>query len=185
MALFRRAAPAPWPPGSPAAPPPWPPVPPGAGGPTWPPPQPGAVPDDSPQGLRTVLTALNRTINSSAGRLPIPSVVAARRVTDLVAEVLRTADLRPLDVYATLSIKGILTDYLPTTIRSFLAVDESLIDTPRPSGRTPAQSLAEQLEALESSASAVLSAVHQQDADALMTQGNFLSTKFSRSDLDL
>jgi hypothetical protein len=43
----------------------------------------------------------------------------------------------------------------------------------------------EQLEALETSALAVLEATQQQDVDALMTQGAFLRTKFSGSDLDL
>jgi hypothetical protein len=43
----------------------------------------------------------------------------------------------------------------------------------------------EQLDALETSALGVLQAAQQQDVDALMTQGNFLRTKFSRSDLDL
>ena len=170
MALFRR--------GPQPAPPPWPP--PRSG------PAPVTIPaDDSPQALRAELTSLNHLINSHAGRLPVASVVAARRVTDLVADVLRTADAHPLDVYAVLSIKGIVTDYLPTTVRRFLAVDESLVNVPTASGRTPTQSLAQQLTDLETSATAVLSAVREQDADALMTQGSFLSTKFSRSDLDL
>jgi hypothetical protein len=34
-------------------------------------------------------------------------------------------------------------------------------------------------------ASVLLTATHAQDADALMTQGSFLRTKFSGSDLDL
>ena len=42
-----------------------------------------------------------------------------------------------------------------------------------------------QLDALQSSASATLVATRNQDVDALMTQGSFLSTKFSGSDLDL
>ncbi len=56
---------------------------------------------------------------------------------------------------------------------------------PRPSGRTPVQSLAEQLEALLDAAADLLSATQAQDADALLSQGSFLRTKFSGSDLDL
>jgi predicted amidohydrolase len=128
---------------------------------------------------------VNRLVNQSAGRLPLRAVVSARRVTDVLAEIVDTSDVRPLDVYAVLSVRGTVTDYLPTTIRSYLAVDESLVDVPRASGRTPAESLLEQLEALEVSAELVLEAAQQQDVDALMTQGNFLRTKFSGSDLDL
>jgi hypothetical protein len=129
--------------------------------------------------------SVNRLINASAGRLPPRAVVAARRITDVLAEVVDTSDIRPLDVYATISVRGAVGDYLPTTLRSYLAVDEDLVDVPRPSGATPTQSLLEQLDALEGSAVAVLQATQAQDVDALMTQGSFLRTKFSGSDLDV
>ena len=142
-------------------------------------------PGDSPEALRAGITTVNRLVNSSAGRLPLKAVVMARRITDVLAEIVETSAVRQLDVYAVIAVRGAVSDYLPTTIRSFLAVDESLIDAPRASGRTPTQSLMDQLEALELSAVAVLSATQQQDVDALMTQGSFLRTKFSGSDLDL
>jgi len=88
-------------------------------------------------------------------------------------------------VYTLLPIKGILLDYLPTTLRTYLAVDVSLLEIPRGSGRTPVEALLAQLESLQQSAWATLVAARNQDADALMTQGNFLRTKFSGSDLDL
>jgi hypothetical protein len=146
---------------------------------------PASPESDSPAALRSALTTLNRFVNASAGRLPVEAVVAARRIGDVLDEVLDTAELRPLDVYAVLSVKGIITDYLPTTLRSYLAVDDSLVDVPRPTGRTPRQSLLEQLDTLESGAVTVLEATQAQDADTLMTQGNFLRTKYSGSDLDL
>jgi hypothetical protein len=143
------------------------------------------VPLGDIKALRAAITSVNRLVNSSAGRLPLAAVVAARRITDVLAEVVDTSEVRPLDVHAVISVRAAVTDYLPTTIRSYLAVDESLVDVPRASGRTPAQSLMEQLAALEDSALRVLQAAQLQDVDALMTQGNFLRTKFSGSDLDL
>ena len=142
-------------------------------------------PEDSPEALRSAIASVVRLINGSAGRLPLRAVVAARRVTDVLSEVVDTSEVRPLDVYAVISVRSTATDYLPTTLRTFLAVDEGLVDTPRPSGRTPVESLMEQLDALEDSATAVLQAAQEQDVDALMTQGTFLRTKFTRSDLDL
>lgn len=162
MAWFRRGETAPPPPAAPAA---------DAG--------------DSPEALRGAITAVNQLINAAAGRLPLPAVVAARRITDVLAEVVDTSDVRPLDVYATISVRGAVTDYLPTTLRTYLAVDRDLANVQRPSGFTPTESLLEQLDALESSAVAVLEAAQAQDVDALMTQGSFLRTKFSGSDLDL
>lgn len=148
---------------------------------------PGAEPDpdDSPDALREAIAGVVRLINASAGRLPLRAVVTGRRITDVLTEVVDTSDVRPLDVYAALSVGAAATDYLPTTLRTFLALDEDLVDVRGGSGRTPAESLQEQLDALEGSAIAVLEAAQQQDVDALMTQGSFLRTKFTGSDLDL
>ena len=140
---------------------------------------------DDPAALGRTLEELNRFINRSAGRLPLRAVVEARRVTDTLREIIDTSAVRPLDVYALVAVRGTLEDYLPTTLRSYLAVDATLLDTPRSSGATPTQSLLEQLEALRTSAEATLVAARNQDADALMIQGNFLRTKFTGSDLDL
>ena len=150
-------------------------------------PPPGAEPDagDTPDGLRRSLRDIVKLVNASAGQLPGEAVVSARRVTDALSDIIDTSDVRPLDVYAVISVRGTLTDYLPTTLRSYLAVDANMRDTPRPSGRSPKESLLEQIAALETSASQVLLAARNQDADALLTQGTFLRTKFSGSDLDL
>jgi hypothetical protein len=141
--------------------------------------------DDSPAGLGRTLAALIRFINQSSGQLPAAAVVNARGVTDALAEIIDIAALHPLDVYALLAVRGTLDDYLPTTLKSYLAVDENLRETVRPSGSTPTHSLLEQIAALQSAARSVLVAVRNQDADALLTQGTFLRTKFSGSDLDL
>jgi hypothetical protein len=147
---------------------------------------PAAAPDlDSPYELYRALFALNRFINQSSGRLPPEGVVNARRVTDTLREIVDTSEVRPLDVYAVVSVRASLEDYLPTTLRSYLAVDADLVDRAQASGRSPRQSLLEQLDSLQSSAQRVLVAARDQDVDALLTQGNFLRTKFSGSDLDL
>ena len=147
--------------------------------------QPAPPTEDSPAALRAHLAELIHYINAHAGRLPAETVVTARRVTDTLREIIDTSDLRPLDVYAVVSVKGILTDYLPTTLQRFVALDEAVQDLPRPSGRSPVQSLQEQLDSLWDASLRVLLAAQAQDADALLTQGNFLRTKFTRSDLDL
>jgi hypothetical protein len=148
-------------------------------------PVPQEDPGDTPEALRSAIADVVRLVNASAGRLPLAAVVAARRITDVLAEVVETAQVRPLDIQAVLSVRATATDYLPTTLRTYLAVDESLVDVPRASGRTPQESLLEQLDALEGAALAVQEAIQHQDVDGLLTQGNFLRTKFSRSDLEI
>lgn len=140
---------------------------------------------DSPEALRGALHVLERTVNAAAGRLPNQATVTARRVTDVIGEILDTAAVRPLDINVVISVQQTIEDYLPTTVRSYLALDSSVVGVARPSGRTPTESLLEQLDTLESSVRTVLTATRAQDADTLLSQGSFLATKFSRSDLDL
>lgn len=142
-------------------------------------------PEDTPATLQQAMFELIWFVNQNAGKLPGESVVAARGVTDAAREVIDTAEDRPLDIHAVLSIKGILTDYLPTTLRSYLNLDPSITDAPRANGRTPRELLLEQVNSLWEAADDVLSATRARDVDALTTQGNFLRTKFTRSDLDL
>ncbi|MEI4271839.1 hypothetical protein TEK04_08900 [Klenkia sp. LSe6-5] len=141
--------------------------------------------EDTPAALDADIARAVALVNASGGDLPVAAVVAARRVTDLLSEIVRTAELRPLDVYAAISVRATATDYLPTTVRTFASLDPELVDVPQASGLTPTRSLLEQLESLEGAAEQVLEATRRQDVDALMTQGSFLRTKFSGSDLDL
>jgi hypothetical protein len=141
--------------------------------------------DDSPDALRRALSQLVAFINQNAGKLPGESVVAARRVTDAVRDVIDTSDDGELDVYAIISVKGIVNDYLPTTLRTYLALDPQVVTVRRPTGRTPKESLLDQITSLWAGAADVLTAAQAKDADALVSQGNFLQTKFTGSDLDL
>ena len=142
-------------------------------------------PKDKPEALLAVGYDLVHDVNRNAGRLPPEGVVAARRVLDVVREVIETSAERELDVRAIVSIRGILDDYLPTTLHAYLAIDPAAVDVVRPSGRSPAQSFVEQLDVLWASAMDLLDATRAHDADALLSQGSFLRTKFSGSDLDL
>jgi len=140
---------------------------------------------DAPDKLRLRLWELVQFINRSAGQLPVEAVVLARQVTDRIREVIETAGDRPLDVYAVVQINGIVEDYLPTTLRAYLNLDPSVTEQVGRSGRTPRAALREQLESLDAAAGELYAAARANDVDALSTQGNFLRTKFTRSDLDL
>jgi hypothetical protein len=141
--------------------------------------------EDSPQQLLSQQWELVQFINRSAGKLPVEAVVIAREITDRIREVIDTATGDHLDVYAVVQIKGIVGDYLPTTLRTYLNLDPRLTDQVGPSGRTPRAALREQLDALAGAAGELATAAREHDVNALFTQGNFLQTKFSRSDLDL
>jgi len=140
---------------------------------------------DRPDALKAKIAYHERQLNRISGSLPASAVVHARQLTDTLAAIVAISDVRPLDVYTIVAVRSTLDDYLPTTIRSYLAVPEDQRDVPRLSGLTPTGSLHDQLDALLTASLNVLEAAQSQDADALLTQGAFLTTKFSRSDLDL
>lgn len=148
-------------------------------------PAPEPEPEDSPAVLTKTLAELVVFINAHAGRIPPESVVAARLVTDAVRDVIDTAENGALDIHAGLSAKAILNDYLPTTLRAYLALDPTTLDVPAAGGRTPNESLLDQLSSLLSGAEDVRAAARSRDVDALVSQGSFLRTKFTGSDLDL
>jgi hypothetical protein len=141
--------------------------------------------EDSPDELRLRLWQLVQFVNRSAGKLPVEAVVVSREIADTIREVIDTSAEGELDVYAVVSINGIAGDYLPTTLRTYLNLDPSLTERAGPSGRTPRAALREQVDALAVAADELLAATRSHDVDALFTQGNFLRTKFTRSDLDL
>jgi hypothetical protein len=140
---------------------------------------------DTPDKLRLRLWGQVQFINRSAGRLPVEAVVLARQVTDTVREVIETSTDKTLDVYAIVQVNGIVDDYLPTTLHAYLNLDPAVTEQLGPSGRSPRAALREQLEGLRTAAAELLQAARAHDVDLLFTQGNFLRTKFTRSDLDL
>ncbi|MEU2612113.1 hypothetical protein ABZ570_11095 [Micromonospora sp. NPDC007271] len=146
---------------------------------------PDAPPEDDPAALGEQLRGLVRFINESSGRLPGESVVTARRITDVLREIIDSAEVRALDVYAVISVKATVGDYLPATLTRFLAIDPSQLNVPSAAGPTPVESLQVQLDSLLDSVVDLLAATRAHDADALAAHGRFLHTKFSRSDLEI
>ncbi|GAA0804584.1 hypothetical protein [Spirilliplanes yamanashiensis] len=134
--------------------------------------------DDDVPALRSALAGLHRYVNRNAGRLPTAAVVRARWIVDTLGEILDTADTRSLDIQATLTVRGVARDYLPTSLRSYLALGD------HPAAAS-AGMLLEQLTTMQDGATRTLSAARTHDLDALATQGAFLRTKFHKSDLDL
>lgn len=142
-------------------------------------------PPDSPKELAAELFRVVRFVNSVSGQLPPAAVVTARRITDTINLVLLTTRDRELDIHARVSLNGMLRDYLPTTLRTFLALDPAGRERPAANGITPTVALTEQLDFLLGAALEALTAVRNDDANALLAQGSFLRTKFARSELDL
>ena len=145
-----------------------------------PPAEPTTEQVNDPEQIRARIVDAEHFVNQHASRLPAAAVVKARWLTDTLREILDTSATRPLDIHAVLLVRNTVEDFLPTTLRSYLTLEASMRDRP-----APVPELLEQLDLLQEAASNILVAVRGQDRDALATQGNFLRTKFTQSDLDL
>lgn len=75
-------------------------------------------------------------------------------------------------------LEAMVREYLPTVLRSYLAVPPSMVDESQPNGRTPNQELTEQLELLSGHADALHASRHRQTSADLTSSGNFLREKF-------
>lgn len=143
------------------------------------PPRDPAGPGEEKDALLADLAGLRGFLNQHADRLPTGSAVTAHQIGDVLRGVIDTAGSagdRPLDAHTAVRLRGFLTDYVPTTVRSYLAVAHD---------RMSEELLRDQLASLLEEAEKVAESARSYDSDALLTQGTFLRTKFSRSDLDL
>ncbi|HEX5401923.1 MAG TPA: hypothetical protein VFX16_06435 [Pseudonocardiaceae bacterium] len=135
---------------------------------------PEPTPADEARMLRDLLAQCYDQINSNAGRIPADAVLTALHICDLLRETVHVDPDHTLDVRTVVSLERMLADYLPTTLRTYLAV-----------GPTGSDALREQLDALVDGASDIRADARQRDSDAMVAQTAFLRTKFSGSDLDL
>ncbi|HEY2165836.1 MAG TPA: hypothetical protein VGH01_01615 [Jatrophihabitantaceae bacterium] len=148
-------------------------------------PQPEPDPPESPRALAQAIEGQIEFVNRNAGRLPVESVVLARRVTDAASDVVDLAASAELEMQLALTVRKIVTDYLPTALRTYLALEADAVELSSAQGITPRQALTQQLADLWAGAIDLRSAAQSRDADALVSHGAFLRTKFSGSDLDL
>lgn len=157
-------------------------------------PAPGRASDGAPEpddvdALRRSLRETVALVNRSADRLPVGVVPRVRAVEDVLTELLDHAQATEgtsVSAQSRYALAATVHDYLPTSVRTFLALPPEFAATYRtPAGLSPGEELAEQLRLLEGAVRDLALAVYSGDAERLSTQGRFLATKFSRSDLDV
>lgn len=153
------------------------------------PPAPAPAPEDELATFRARLREIVVEVNAAADRLPVGVVPRVRAIEDVLVELLdheEKTDWTSISAQARFSIGATISDYLPTSLKAYLALPPGFAESHRtPEGRSPGEELAEQLRLLALAVHELALAVYSGDAERLSTQGRFLDTKFSRSDLDL
>lgn len=117
--------------------------------------------------------------------LPVAALPQLGRIEDVLVPLLDHLSRNPPSVDEEIAVQGLVTDYLPTTVRAYTGLNRQFAQQPRDDGRTPGDDLMEQLATLELAAHDLSRAVYAHDAEELQTQGRFLRAKFEQSDLQL
>ena len=154
------------------------------GAPTYPPPASAFVTGGSE--LERTLTAIRARVMANLSRLPAP---CAPLLDELFAHVRQVLDYDARGGHADSelrAVESILTDYLPTSIDTYLRLPRDYAEQQRGSdGATAAEQLQEQLGLLRDTAVEAADSMYRDDAVRLQVQTRFLRSKFGRSDLDL
>jgi len=135
--------------------------------------------------MQARLSELSWTARRAGARLPVAALPQLGLIEDVLHPLLEHLRAQPPSVDEEIAVEAMVGDYLPTTMNAYLALNPQFAMQPRPDGRTPGDDLLEQLRTLATAISELATAVYAHDAQQLQVQGRFLSTKFSRSDLEL
>jgi hypothetical protein len=131
------------------------------------------------------LETLRWEARGAGHRLPVAALPQLGRIEDVLQPLLTHLVDSPPSVDEEIAVNALLTDYLPTTLRSYLGLSPQFATQVDSDGRTPGDELMKQLSLLADAAEELGQAIYAHDATRLQVQGRFLTTKFSKSDLSL
>jgi hypothetical protein len=130
--------------------------------------------------------ALDGTIDMARGRVPADVMAQLSGIRQRVLEVLANGTDLPGGSQDMFVLQRTATDYLPTTVRMYLALPPAYATTEVvQDGKTALQVLKDQLALLEAQMAEIAEAVRRRDSDRLLAQGRFLEERFGRGSADL
>jgi hypothetical protein len=131
------------------------------------------------------LESLRWSARRAGDVLPVAALPLLGEIEDVLFPLATHLIANPPSIDEEIAIEAMVTDYLPTSVNSYVGLSGETATRPRADGRTPGDDLIDQLVVLGAAARELSQAVFAHDADQLATHGRFLGAKFSRSDLDL
>lgn len=130
--------------------------------------------------------ALDGTLDMARGRVPADVFAKLTSIRQRMMDLLPNAADLPggsQDLYV---LQRTATDYLPTTVRMYVALPTAYATTHVvQDGKTPLAVLQDQLDLLDSQMAEIGDAVNQRDTDRLLAQGRFLEERFGSQSNEL
>lgn len=114
-------------------------------------------------------------------RLPADAYVSILETCQTLDAVIDAEAREPLgDPQFEYELSATVRDYLPSVLRSYVAIPAKMLETKQASGRTPNEELAEQLQLLAGQADTLYSGRHRRSSAELTNTGNFLRERFGQ-----
>jgi hypothetical protein len=120
------------------------------------------------------------------GRVPADVFAKLTSIRQRMLELLPKAGDLPGGSQDLYMLQRTATDYLPTTVRMYVALPVAYATTHVvQDGKTPLAVLQDQLDLLDAQMAEIGDAVNQRDSDRLLAQGRFLEERFGRPSTEL
>ena len=131
--------------------------------------------------LGEIRKSLDGAVRMSRTRMPPDIQAKIAEIRQEVLDLLPSLSAFPAGSQDLYVIQRTATDYLPSTLRAYLALPESYATTRvLQGGKTPQQLLREQVQLLDEKLDEIADAVHQHDTDRLLANGRFLEERFGK-----
>lgn len=143
-------------------------------------------PADTPAGAASSTLGLSQALKWSSSvakqnrnRLPAEAYASILETCRTLDSVIEAETRQPSgDPQFEYELSATVRDYLPSVLRSYLAIPANMLDSKQASGRTPNQELVEQLGLLSGQANTLHASRHRRSSADLTTSGNFLRDRF-------
>jgi hypothetical protein len=135
---------------------------------------------------QAVLDSLAALQKDMHGRVPADIEAKVQKITASIQSVLPKAGRLSGGSQHLFVLQRTATDYLPTTVHSYLDLPREYAETHViDQGKTAHQLVSEQLDVLSAQMNEVVDAANRGDVDALLAQGRFLDEKFGNQALSI
>jgi hypothetical protein len=130
--------------------------------------------------------ALDNEVKAVSGRVSPDVLAKVQSIQQIILGILPRSGALPPGSPELFVVQRTATDYLPTSLESYLNLPRAYATLHRvQDGKTPQQVLMDQLTLLEGKMGEVADDVHRNDTDRLLANGRFLEERFGRSALSL
>ena len=141
----------------------------------------GTASASSTQGLSQALAWSASLAKQNKSRLPAGAYVSVLEICQTLDAVIDAEARQPLgDPQFEYELSATVRDYLPSVLRSYVAIPPKMLETRQASGRTPNEELAEQLQLLAGQADTLHASRHRRTSAELTNTGNFLRERFGQ-----